>query len=59
MSENNFSRTFVELLRGRDGLHGRDGVRGPPGSPGQQGKEGPAGPKNGGVTYIRWAIVHA
>ena len=54
MSENNSSRTFVELLRGRDGLPGREGVRGPPESPGQQGKEGPAGPKNGGVTYTRW-----
>ena len=54
VSENNSSSTFVELLRGRDGLPGRDGVRGPPGSHGPQGKEGPAGPKNGGVTYIRW-----
>ena len=54
MSENNSSRTFIELLRGRDGLPGRDGVRGLPGPPGPQGKEGSAGPKSGGATYTRW-----
>ena len=60
ISERNSSRTFVELLRGRDGLPGRDGllgkdgVRGLPGPPGLPGKEGHAGPKNGGVTYTRW-----
>ena len=36
MSENNSSRTFIELLRGRDGCPGRDGVRGPPGRPGRR-----------------------
>ena len=70
MSENNSSRTFIELLRGRDGLPGREGARGPPGPPagiqgrdgvrglpgppGPQGKEGPTGPKSGGATYTRW-----
>ena len=51
VSENNSSRTFVELLRGRDGLPGRDGMKGPPGP---QGKEGSAGPRCGGATYTRW-----
>ena len=54
MSESNSSNTFVELLRGRDGLPGRDGMRGPSGPPGPQGKEGSAGPKSGGATYVRW-----
>ena len=54
VSDRNSSLTFVELLRGRDGLPGRDGVRGPPGPPGPQGKEGPGGPKCGGVAYTRW-----
>ena len=60
LSESNSSRTFVELLRGRDGLPGRDcvpcrdGMKGPPGPPGPQGKVGPAGPKSGGAIYTRW-----
>ena len=54
MSESNSSNTFVELLRGRDGLPGRDGMRGPSGPPGPQGKEGSVGPKSGGATYVRW-----
>ena len=41
MSENNSSRTFIDLLRGRDGLPGRDGVRSPTGPPaGLPGKDG-------------------
>ena len=57
VSENNSSPTFLELLRGRDGLPGlpgRDGMKGPPGPPGPKGMEGPAGPKSGGVVYTRW-----
>ncbi len=54
VKESNTSRTYVEILRGRDGLPGRDGVQGPRGLPGPRGKEGPPGPKYGGVTYTRW-----
>ncbi len=54
VKESNTSRTYVEILRGRDGLPGRDGVQGPRGLPGPRGKEGPPGPKSGGATYTRW-----
>ncbi len=54
VTENNTSRTYVEILRGRDGLPGRDGVQGPRGLPGSPGNDGAPGPTSGGATYTRW-----
>ncbi len=54
VKESNTSRTYVEILRGRDGLPGRDGVQGLRGLPRPRGKEGPPGPKCGGAIYTRW-----
>ena len=51
MTENNGSKVFVELLRGRDGL---PGVQGPPGKDGSTGRQGPPGQRSGGAIYTRW-----
>ncbi len=54
VKESNTSRTYVEILRGRDGLPGRDGVQGPRGLSGPRGKGGPPGPKSVEAIYTRW-----
>ncbi len=54
ISENNETATYVELLRGRDGLPGIPGPQGEKGETGDKGTQGPPGPSSGGVIYTRW-----
>ena len=60
IKESNSSYTYVEVLRGRDGLPGRDGKQGPRGPTGKEGKQGKQGHPGqpgincGGATYTRW-----
>ena len=54
---NTSSFTYIEVLRGRDGVpgpRGPQGQRGDHGQKGEQGVAGPSGPRNGGVVYTRW-----
>ncbi len=60
VSQNNSSKMFIEMLRGRDGPPGRDGIQeptGPPGKDGTPGEQGPTGPQSGGATYTRWGSL--
>ena len=54
VSENNQTTTFIELLRGRDGLPGLTGQQGDKGERGERGPVGPPGPIRGGLVYTRW-----
>ena len=57
ISEDNQTVTYVELLRGRDGvpgLPGPPGEKGEKGESGDKGPRGPPGPSSGGVVYTRW-----
>ena len=60
VSENNQTTTFIELLRGRDGLpglNGRQGEKGDRGERGDRGPAGPPGPNSGGLVYTRWGRI--
>ena len=53
VSENNTSKVYMEMLRGRDGLPGKYGLPGPHGYPGVSGLPGYY-VSQGGATYTRW-----